>query len=184
MNVLYLLKTLDTTKLSELVQAMDMPPLDFNIVLWDALDRGEIEVDEEKDSIKALKEAETWHNPDISTKVLRVIQQYARNQSNVTAGRLNGYMKDPMSGKGYPLHEYLMSVQYLIDTGQIIEEVIEVPEKSESVTNKRGKTKKKVIRPKHKFVFLCLPENGENNAEWNAKAVNKWISEFDNAKIK
>lgn len=168
MNILYLLKTLNTTKLSEVVQVIDLPPLDMNIALWNALDAGEIEIDEKKDRIKPLQEAEMWHDPVLATKLLRAIQQYAKNESNITAGRLNSYMKDPTSGKGYPAHEYLMTMQYLIDSGQVVEETISVP-----------KTPK---RPFHRFIFLGLPEN--DNQEWNARAVNKWIADFESHKVK
>jgi len=81
---------------------------------------------------------------------------------------MNAYMKDPATGKGYPLHEYLMTMQYLIDTGQVLEHVVSVPQ-----------TKK---RPFHRFVFLCLP--GNDNEEWNAKAINKWIADFEKSKVK
>lgn len=168
MNILYLLKILETNKLSELVQVIDLPPLDMNLALWGAIDRGEIEIDEKKDRVKALKDAEPWHNPELAGKILSVIQHYAGNESNITVGRLNSYMKDPVSGNGYPIHEYLMSTQYLIDNGTVVEEVVSVPG-----------TKK---RPYHKFVFLCLPEN--DNQEWNARAVNKWIDDFAKSKVK
>lgn len=56
MNILYLLQILKTNKLSELAEAIDAPPLDMNLGVWEAIDRGEIEVDEDKDRIKALKE--------------------------------------------------------------------------------------------------------------------------------
>lgn len=168
MNVLYLLEVLKTKKLSELVAVIDLPPLDMNLAIWEAIDREEIEIDEQKNRVKALKEAKPWHNPELANKLIRVIQHYASNESNITVGRLNSYMKDPVSGAGYPAHEYLMSMQYLIDKGQVVEEVITVP-----------KTPK---RPFHRFVFLCLPENP--NEEWNARAVNKWISEFEATKVK
>ena len=99
---------------------------------------------------------------------MRAIQQYAKNESNITVGRLNSYMKDPVSNVGYRIHEYLMTVQYLIDTEQILERVVSIPA-----------TKK---RPYHKFVFLCLP--GNDNEEWNARAVNKWIANFESSKVK
>lgn len=168
MNILYLLKILDTKKLSELVAAIDAPPLDVNLALWDAIEAGEIEVDEAKDQVTPLKTWEAWHSPDLATKLIRVMQQYAKNEANITRGRLQSYLKDPMTSLGYPLHEYLMTLQYLVDSGQVEEEIISVPE-----------TKK---RPFHKFVFLCLP--GNDNAEWNARAVNKWIADFEKIKVK
>lgn len=167
MNVLYLLKCLDSKKLSDLTAAMDMPPIDLNLTIWKAIDDGDIEIDEEKDRVKALKDAEAWHNPDLASKLIRVFQHYADNEANITRGKLSSYMKDPMTGHGYPIHEFVMTLQYLIDQGTIEEQVISVPE----IKNKR---------PYHRFVFLCLP--GNDNEEWNSKAVNKWIADFEKAK--
>lgn len=175
MNLLYLIKVLTpetgNVKLSEVTAAMEMPPLDMNLAFWEAMDRGEIEIDEEKDKITPLVVYEPWHNPDLANKLLRAIQHYAANKTNITVGRLNSYMKDPVSRQGYPLHEYLMTMQYLIDTGQVLEQVVSVPE-----------IKKK--RPFHRYVFLALPENEAHNEEWNSKAINKWIAEFENNKVK
>lgn len=168
MNILYLLKTLNTNKLSELVANIDLPPLDMNLAIWGAIDAGEIEVNEEKDRVTALKDAEPSSDPDLSSKLIRVIQHYAANEVNVTRGRLNTYVKDPVSGQGHAWHEYIMALQHLIDDGHVVEEVLSVP-----------KTKK---RPYHKFVFLGLPEN--DNAEWNAREVNKWIANFESGKVK
>lgn len=172
MNILYLLKILDTKKLSELVASIDAPALDANLALWGALERGEIEIDEDKDRVEALQEAEVTGDQELANKIIRVVQHYAKNKANITRGRLNSYIKDPMTNQGYPTHEYLMAVQYLIDTGQIIEHIQTVP-----------KTKK---RPFHRFVFLCLPENekDDQNAEWNAKAIRKWIEGFEKNKVK
>lgn len=170
MNILYLLKIMGTNKLSEVVEMMDMPPLDMNLVLWDAEEAGEIEIDRKKDRIKALKEADTWHNPDLANKLIRTIQYYPKTGKNITVGRLNSQIKNPTTGTGYPAHEYLMTMQHLIDSGQVREEVITVP-----------KTKK---RPYQKFIFLCLPENDEHNAEWNAREVNNWIAQWESNKVK
>lgn len=169
MNILYLLKTLKTNKLSLVVANIDAAPLDINIAIWKAIAAGEVEVDEKKDRIKPLKEAEMWHHEELTNKILYVIKHYADNEANITRGTLYGYMKDPVSMVGYTTHEYLMSLQYLIDTGVIEEYEISVPE----VKNKR---------PFHKFVFLCMP--GNPNEEWNSKAVHKWISSFGKNKLK
>lgn len=168
MNVLYLLKILETEKLSEFVANIDLAPLDMNLAIWGAIDAGEIKIDEEKDQIKALKDAEPSADPDLQNKLSRAIQHYAKNETNITRGRLNGYIKDPASGHGYAWHEYLMALQQLIDTGVVVQDTIDVP-----------KSKK---RPAHKFAFLGLPEN--DNAEWNAKAVNKWIDDVAKATAK
>lgn len=169
MNILYLLKVLKTNKITELAQAIDAPPLDMNLAIWAAIDAGEIEMDEDKNRVEPLKEATVWQDPELATKLLRVIQHYAKNGTNITRGRLQSYIKEPITGQGYPLHEYLMTLQSLVDAGTVIEEVVSVP----------GVKK---VRPPHKFVFLCLP--GNDNEEMNAKAVNKWIDDFAKTKVK
>lgn len=165
-NILYLLKILNTNKISELVANIDLPPIDINLAIWDATKTGEVEVDDDKGTITALKPAEASFNADLGNKLIRVIQHYASKELNVTRGTLNSVIKDPGTDKGYAWHEYLMALQYLIDSGQIVEEQVSVPK-----TNKR---------PYHKFVFLCLPEN--DNEEWNAREVNKWIANWNKKK--
>ncbi len=166
MNILYLLKILKTNKISELVANIDLPPIDINLAIWDATKNGQIELDLKKDSIIALKEAEISFDSDLANKLIRTIQHYAGEEINITRGRLNNVIKDPTDGRGYPYHEYLMALQYLIDSEQVIEMPVDVP--------KVGK------RPYHKFVFLCLPENP--NEDWNKNEVNKWIANFNSKK--
>lgn len=168
MNIPYLLKILNTTKLSELVANIDLPPLDMNLAIWDSIKAGEIEVDENNDKIRALVEPEVSFEPELASKILRLIQHYASKEINVTRGTLNSAIKDPATGNGYAWHEYIAALQYLIDTGQVIEQQISVP-----------KTKS---RPYHKFVFLCLEDNP--NEEWNAREVNKWIANFKPSNVK
>lgn len=184
MNIAYLTKILGTEELSEVVQNYDGVPLDMNLAIWASEDAGEIEVNQEANSIKVLKDVQPESDPELRHKILRVIQHYAKNGANITRGRLTTQMKDPVTGKGYPWHEYICAVQHLIDDGTIVQDVIDVPEKSEWKTGKKGKQKKVVIRPAHKFAFLCLPENEADNAEWNAKTVNDWIAEVEAASVK
>lgn len=162
MNIPYLLKILNTDKLSVLVQNIDLAPLDLNLILSDAETAGEIKVDRKKDKIKALKEPEITFDSDLANKLLRTMQQYEKRETNITRGRLNSLIKDPVSGVGYGYHEYLMALHYLIETDQIQEEVVRVP--------KSGN------RPYHVFVFLQFPDNP--NDDWNRAVVNKFIAEF------
>jgi hypothetical protein len=176
MNLLYLIHVLSLdnsakAKLSEVVAAIDLPPLDMNLAIWGALDRGEIEIDEKKDKITPLVTYERWHDTPLAKKLLEVVSHYAANGTNITVGRMNSYIKDPVTHRGYPFHEYLMTMQYLIETNQVLEQVVSVPE----IKNKR---------PFHRFVFLCLPENEAKNEEMNSKAINKWIAEFEKNKVK
>lgn len=159
MNIPYLLKILKTNKLSELIANIDLPPLDLNLLIWDAEKAGEIEIDLDKDRITALKDPEITFDSDLASKLLRTMQHYESKETNITRGRLNGGIKDPASERGYPWHDYLMALQYLIDSGQIEEAEISVPKNGD--------------RPYHKFVFLQFPDNP--NEEWNSREVNKWI---------
>lgn len=167
MNINYLLQVLETTKLSELVANIDAPLLDINVALWDAEKAGEVEINRDKDRIKSLKDAEPSQNEKLSNKIVRAIQHYADEEMNLTAGKLLSWVKNRALEYNYLYHDYICSLQYLIDNGTIVEFVVSVPE-----------IKKK--RPYHKFVFLCLP--GNDNEEWNAKQVNKWIASFEKKK--
>lgn len=184
MNVAYLLKILGTDKLSELVANIDLPALDMNLAIWEAIDRGDIEVDEENDTVKLLITPEPSSDPDMKNKILRVIQHYNRESANITRGRLNSLIKEPVTGQGYPWHEYIMAVQHLIDGELVVQDVIDVPEEKTVKVNNKGKKKEKIIRPAHKFAFLGLAEYAKFNAEWNQKTVDKWISDFQQASVK
>lgn len=179
MNLPYLLKVLKTDKLSELVANINLPPLDVNLAIWDAIDNGEIAVNDDEDTVELLVEPSPSSNLELYSKILRVIEHYARQETNITRGRLNGYIKDPMTGLGYPWYEYIVAVQHLIDNGEVVEEVVIVPEETKTQKKKNGKEKTYVSRPAHTFAFLGLASNAEVNADWNKKAVAKWIENFD-----
>lgn len=162
MNIPFLLKILNTNKLSELVANIDLPPIDVNLAIWDAERAEQIEINQDKDRVKALVEPEPSFDSDLASKLLRVMQQYERKEINVSRGYLNRLMKDPETGLGYPWHQYLMALQYLIDSNQVEQAEISVP--------KNGN------RPYHKFVFLQFKDNP--NEDWNRAEVNQWIANF------
>ena len=168
MNIPYLLKILGTDKVSELVQNIDLAPIDINIAVWSAIDEGQVAVDEVKGTITSLVEPIPTCDKALADKLLVVIQHYASKELNVTRGVLNNVVKDPMTNTGYQWHEYIMALQWLIDMGKVEEFEVSVP-----------KTKK---RPYHKFVFIGLP--GNPNEEWNAREINKWIDNFSTKKVK
>lgn len=167
MNILYLLKVLDTHKISELVEAIDAPPIDINLALWDATEKGEVEIKWDKDRIKTLKKAVPWHDAELERKLLRVIRRYNNQGESITRGRMTGWIQDPVTRKGYPFHEYLMTLQWLIDNGHVVERKIKIPEIKDK-------------RPYKEFDFLDLA--AFDNEAWQKKAVSKWLAEFDNNK--
>lgn len=175
MNIPYLLKALGTSKLSELVAHMDEAPLDVNIALWDAVKNGSIEMDEKKDKVKLLVDVsvpvnDTEEQRVLRRKIVRVVQHYTEQELAVTRGRLFAYMKDPATQMGYKTHDFVMAMQYLLDTKQIVDHTISVPE----IKNKR---------PFNKFVFYFFPDTDQRE-EWAAKAVNQWIKQFEEKKKK
>lgn len=166
MNIPYLLKILKTNKLSDLVANIDLPFLDLNLAIWDAVKAGQVEVNEEKDRITALTEPEITFDSDLASKLLRTMQHYQDKEVNITRGRLTNLVKNAGSDFNYPYHDYLMALQYLLDSGQIEEDVVSVPKLDK--------------RPYHKFVFLQFPDNP--NEDWNRNEVNKWIANFNKKK--
>lgn len=166
MNIPYLLKILDTNKISILVENIDLPFLDIDLALDDAVMAGEIEVDREKDKVVALKNPEITFNSDLANKLLRTMQHREKKEVNITRGRLNHLVKNQGSQFNYPYHEYLMALHYLIDSGQIVQLEVSVPKLGD--------------RPYHKFAFLCFPDNP--NEDWNRNEVNKWIANFSKKK--
>jgi hypothetical protein len=171
MNIPYLSQCLETDKFSDLVGVMDMVALDMNLAIEDAIANGEVKIDRENDKVEILVEATPYYDPELMNKLLRTVQHYAKNETTITRGRMNALVKDPLdptNARGYRTHEYIMSMQYLIDSGQVTEDIVDVV-----------KSKK---YPAHKFVFLGLPENKDKHEEWNAKAVNKWIADFEKVK--
>lgn len=168
MNIPYLVKILGTNKLSDVVGNLDLPFLDINLLLDDAVQDGQIEIDKKKDKIKALVEPEVTFDSDLANKLLRTMQHYWASETNISRGRLTSLVKNAGSQFNYPYHEYLMALQYLIDSGQVEEEVV--------VIEKDKKSK----RPRHTYVFFQSPENP--NEEWNRRVVNKWIENWNKKK--
>ena len=183
-NIAYLVKCLESEALEDLIANIEAAPIDMNLAIWAAIDKGEVEIDEEKGTVKLLKDPQPSSNEDLANKILRTIQHYSREETNITRGRLNSQVKDLSTGKGYAWHDYVTTVQCLIDIGIIEQEVIEVPPITEEKVMKSGRKRVKVLRPGHKFAFLGLAENSKKNKEWNAAAVDKWIADMDKHMVK
>ena len=75
-------------------------------------------------------------------------------------------------------------LEHLIDGELVVQTVVEVPAEVKTTIKNTGKKKEKIVRPAHKFAFLCLTENVESSEEWNKKSVEKWIAEFKQASVK
>jgi len=168
MSIPYLIKILGTKKLSDLVANIDLPFLDINLLIDDAIADGQIEVNKSKDTVQALVEPEITFDSDLANKLLRTMQHYWASEKNITRGRLTSLVKNAGSQFNYPYHEYLMALQYLVDSKQV-EEQIEVIEKD-----------KKTKRPRHVYVFYQSPDNP--NEDWNKKIINNWVANWNKKK--
>ena len=62
--LLTLIKALATNDLDIIVANIELPPIDIDVMLYEAQENSEIEIDKEKNTIKALKEPEyLYSNP-------------------------------------------------------------------------------------------------------------------------
>lgn len=167
-NIPYLLKVLKTTDLEILVQNIDAPLLDINVALFEAEDNGEIEVNRKKGKVKVLVDVEPSRDDALAEKILKIMRHYEKKEINISVGKLTSWAKNSAIDYNYPYHVYICTLQSLIDSGEIQEQEVSVPKLKD--------------RPYHRFVFLCF--DGNPNEDWNAKEVQKWITNWENNKVK
>lgn len=169
-NINYLLECLETEKLSELVACLDLPLLDINILLWDAEQSGAVEIDRENDKIVSNEKGVPFYNQQLARNMLKAVRYYADvHKTNLTIGRLATWVCNPGIDHNYLQHEYIATLQYLINTKQVLEQKVVVP--------KDGGREEKI------FNFLCLPENDEASDDWNKAEVDKFIASWDSASV-
>lgn len=180
--LLQLLKALDTTDLKVVVGSLSMSPLDIDLVLYEAQENGGVDVDRDKGTIKALKEAEPYFDAELAKKLCDTMGFYDRQEANVTRGRLeqnaldlnalSAASGDPRGRYSYPVHDFVCTM-YALENGQVpdmpkvYKYVIEVPEI-------------KKVRPFNRFEFFTL----EDHQEFGAKAVQVFIDQFNKKKVK
>ena len=94
--LLTLLKSLATNDLDIIVANIELPPIDIDVMLYEAQENGEIEIDKEKNTIKALKEPEyLYSNPKLYEKITKLIAYYDGQKANITKSRLEGVVLNP-----------------------------------------------------------------------------------------
>lgn len=163
-NILYLLHILNTNKLPELVEIIEAAPIDVNIALWEAEDREQVKIDGE--TITPIVDFTPTADENLTYKIFKVVERYNKEGHDITETRLLNYMKDPATNVGYPFHEYLMAVHYMIEKGSIEKYEIKV------------KKTKKV--PERTFEFLTLPENLDK--QFGQAAVDEWVKSYTTTK--
>ena len=159
--LLTLLKSLATNDLDIIVANIELPPIDIDVMLYEAQENGEIEIDREKNTIKALKEPEyLYSEPKLYKQITKLIAHYDSQKANITKSRLEGVVLNP-GGFGYPRHDFLCTLFCIEEDAKVKKYEISVP-----------KTKK---YPEHTFEFYTYLDH----QEFGAKAVNDFISKFD-----
>lgn len=158
--LLTLLKSLATNDLDIIVANIELPPIDIDVMLYEAQENGEIEIDKEKNTIKALKEPEyLYSNHKLYKQITKLIAYYDAQEANITKSRLEGIVLNP-GGFGYPRHDFICTLFCIEEDAKVKKYEIKVP-----------KTKK---RPEHTFEFYTFLDH----QEFGAKAVNDFIDRF------
>lgn len=165
--LLTLLKALDTTDLEKVVGNLDMAPIDVDVMLYDAQEAGDIEVDRNKNKIKALSEPDAlYSNSALLTQMRKLISYYDKQSANITKTRLEMICLDPMGKNGYLNQDVICTLYVLEHQDDIRKYDITVP--------------KKKTRPEHTFEFYTFVEH----QDFGKEAVDNFIKQFDGAKNK
>lgn len=159
--LLTLIKVLATNDLDIIVANIELPPIDIDVMLYEAQENGEVEIDKEKNTIKALKEPEyLYSEPKLYGQIMKLVEHYDKQEANITKSRLEGVVLNP-GGFGYPRHDFVCTLFCIEENAKVKKYEIKVP-----------KSKK---RPAHTFEFYTLLDH----QEYGAKAVNAFIDSFD-----
>ena len=141
--LLTLLKALGTDKLETVVSKISLAPIDVDVLLYEAQEAGEVEIDKAKNTIKALKEpTEIYYNEKLLGQMKKIIRFYDQQEANIVKTRLEMISVDPMGTHGYPKHDFFCTLYYLDESGDVNKYSIDVP--------KKGK------RPAHTFEFYTF----------------------------
>lgn len=162
--LLTLLKVLGSDRLDVLVASLAMPPLDIDVLLYEAQENGDIEIDKEKGTVKALREAEhPYYNQRLYEQITKIIRFYDQQDANITRSRLEVVALDPNGSYGYSDADFLCTMHYLENEGNV----------NHYETKVKGNKKKN--RPAHTFKFYTYLDH----QEFGAKAVADFIAQFD-----
>ena len=171
--LLTLLKALDTTDLMTVVKSLTLSPLDIDILLYDAQEAGEVEIDKEKGTITALKEpAYIYYDEVLANKLIKIMRKYDEQEANITRNRLEQITLDLVGGHGCTIQDFLCTLYALEQNTipgmvQVNKYEISVPEI-------------KKVRPANTFVFYTLT----NHQEFGEKAVKEYVDHFATSAVK
>lgn len=167
--LLTLLEALKTDDLKTVVGYLDMSPLDIDLLLYEAQENGEVEINKEKAKIKALKPAvDLYYDKALAVKIIKIIKRYDDQDANITRSRLEEITLNLQGKRGYPIHDFVCTM-YAIESNasadwpEVYHYEISVP------------AIKKPFRPANTFIFYTLLDH----QEFGSKAVNDFIAQWD-----
>ena len=167
--LLTLLDALKTDDLKTVVGYLDMSPLDIDLLLYEAQENGEVEINKEKAKIKALKPAvDLYYDKVLAQKIIKIIKRYDALDANITRTRLEEITLNLQGKHGYPIHDFVCTM-YALEHHQdkswpeVFTYEISVP------------AIKKPFRPANTFIFYTLLDH----QEFGSKAVNDFIAQWD-----
>jgi hypothetical protein len=169
--LLTLIKALATTDITEVVQNLSLATIDIDLLLYEAQDKKEIEINKKKNKVKLLKETGSlYYSLPLAKRLVDMIKRYDSLEANVTLNRLREIV---LGGRyGYPVHDFVCTL-YALENNAIHgvsplhKYTISVPE-----------IKKK--RPANTFVFYTFLDH----EEFGRKAVNKFLDTWQKTNIK
>lgn len=165
--LLTLMKALNTTKLDKIIPYMAIAPIDVDVLLYEAQENGDVEIDLKKRKVKALKEPETlYSDPSLLMQMRKLIAYYDKQEANITKTRLEMVVLDPAGTNGYPLHDFICSLYVLEQQEDVHTYSISVP-----------KTKD---HPSHTFEFYTFLDH----EKFGQEAVNDFKKQFEKKKKK
>lgn len=169
-----LIKALKTDNLLAVVSAMSLAPIDIDLILYDAQQEGIVEVDKEKGKIKLIEQDEVqftyYFNAELLEKIKAIIGHYDRQEANITYNRLFEIvcnLSHPSEKYGYLKHDFICTMYYLENTSDVKSYDIKV----EEIKDKR---------PYQEFKFYTFLDH----QEFGARAVNDFIDQFNDKKVK
>lgn len=169
--LLTLLDALKTDDLKTVVGYLDMSPLDIDLLLYEAQENGEVEINKEKAKIKALKPAvDLYYDKVLAVKIIKIIKRYDDQEANITRSRLEEITLNLQGKRGYPIHDFVCTMHAIENGLPVLPGITDVKTYEISVP-----AIKKPFRPANTFIFYTLLDH----QEFGSKAVNDFIAQWD-----
>lgn len=170
--LLQLLQALNTTDLLKVVTHLSLPPLDIDLLFYQAAEDGEVKIDKATNQIEALKKPEKpYYEPELAGKLLAIIKRYDEQEANITYTRLEQITLDLAGRYGYPIQDFICTL-YCLEHNLI-------PDFPKVYAYELTAPKHKK-RPENTFKFFTLLDH----QEFGAKAVNQYIASWTDVKVK